>query len=57
MSYLIGAAIIKGELKGITTDEGYALLDKAAAQGNTLAKVLLGILFADGSSGLKFGCE
>lgn len=37
--------------------EGYQMLDTAAAQGNTMAKVLLGILFADGANGLKYGCE
>lgn len=66
LNYLIGAAIVKGELKDKGKDgkevvipeaEGYQLLDTAAAQGNTMAKVLLGVLFADGANGLKYGCE
>jgi len=57
MNFLIGSAILKGELKGVPTDEGFLMLDKAAAQGNTFSKILLGILFADGSAGLKYGCD
>lgn len=57
LNFLIGSAILRGELKGVAIDEGYILLDSAANQGNNQAKVLLAILFADGSSGLKYGCE
>jgi len=57
MNYLIGAAVIKGELTGHAVEEGYKLLDSAVLQGSTMAKVLLGILFADGAHGLKYGCE
>ena len=33
------------------------MIDHAANNGLPMAKVLLGILFADGTNGLKFGCE
>ena len=53
----MGAAIVRGELKGVPQDEGYKILDQAVMQGSTMAKVLLGVLFADGAQGLKFGCD
>ena len=56
MNYLLGAAILKGEIPGVPLEEGYAVLDHATIQGNTMAKVLLGILFSDAAQGLKFGC-
>jgi len=32
------------------------MIDLAASNGLPMAKVLLGILFADGTTGLKYGC-
>ncbi len=66
MSYLIGVVILQGELINRDKDgkqvpvpqaEGYLLIDTAAEQGNPMAKVLLGILYADGVNGLKYSCE
>jgi hypothetical protein len=58
--------ILRGELKDKDKDgkdiivpesDAYQLLDQAAAQGNTYAKIMLALLFADGANGLKYGCE
>lgn len=66
MSYLVGSIIIQGQLTDKDKDgkqvavpqaDGYKLLDIAAELGNPMAKVLLAILYADGASGLKYGCE
>ena len=40
----------------IAEAEGISMIDHAANMGLPMAKVLLGILFADGTNGLKYGC-
>ena len=32
------------------------MIDRAAADGNPSAKILMAILFTDGAKGLKYGC-
>ncbi len=32
------------------------MIDRSAAEGNPSARLLMAILFADGTKGLKYGC-
>ena len=32
------------------------MIDRSAAEGNSMAKILMAILFTDGVKGLKYGC-
>lgn len=57
MQYLIGSVALKGELKDVTHDDAIAMIDKSAAEGNPSSRLLMAILFTDGTQGLKYGCS
>jgi TPR repeat protein len=56
LDYLIGSAALRGELKEVNHDQAVQMIDRAAADGNPSARILMAILFADGAKGLKYGC-
>lgn len=56
IKYLFATLVIKGDIKTIKTDDAILLLGVAAKDGHLMAKVALGLLFADGID-VSFDCQ
>lgn len=55
LKYLFATNVIKGDLKSVKTDDVILLLGGAAKDGHLMAKIAMGLLFADGVD-VNFDC-
>ncbi len=56
LKYLFATLVIKGDIKSVKTDDAVLLLGSAAKQGHLMAKITMGLLFADGID-VNFDCQ
>jgi len=48
LKYLFASLVIKGDVPSIKTDDAILLMGGAAKDGHLMAKISMGLLFADG---------
>lgn len=56
LKYLLATLVIKGDLTDMKTDDAILLLGGAAKDGHLMAKIAMGLLFADGID-VSFDCS
>lgn len=55
LKYLFATLVIKGDVEDMKTDDAVLLLGSAAKEGHLMAKITMGLLFADGID-VNFDC-
>jgi hypothetical protein len=48
LKYLFASLVIKGDVPSVKTDDAILLMGGAAKDGHLMAKISMGLLFADG---------
>jgi hypothetical protein len=56
LKYLFANLVIKGDVPGVKIDDAVVLLVSAAKEGHLMAKISMGLLFADGID-VSYDCK
>lgn len=56
LKYLFASLVIKGDVPGVKVDDAVVLLVSAAKEGHLMAKISMGLLFADGID-VSYDCK